>query len=206
MTISARRQARHQALIAHDAPLWDAGLVFAGIDEAGRGPLAGSVFAACAVMPREPSLLWVDDSKKLSEKRREGLHDQILATALFANVGHATPEEIDEMNILEATKLAMRRAAEGCPAQVYLIDAVRAVGLRGRELPIIRGDALSYSIAAASILAKVERDREMRTLDAKYPQYGFARNKGYGTQEHIRALMRFGPCPLHRSSFIGHFV
>ena len=191
---------------AYDVPLWGTGVLFAGIDEAGRGPLCGNVVAGCVALPPEPLLLGVDDSKKLSAKRREELYDRIRETALFWGVGEATPEEIDEMNILEATKLAMRRAAEKVPAEVFLIDAVKQVGLKGAERPIIHGDAVSYAIAAASILAKVTRDREMERESEKYPEYGFARHKGYGTREHIEALRKYGPCPIHRRSFIGHFI
>ncbi len=191
---------------AYDVPLWGTGVLFAGIDEAGRGPLCGNVVAGCVALPPEPLILGVDDSKKLSAKRREELYDRITETALFWGVGEATPEEIDEMNILEATKLAMRRAAEKVPAEVFLIDAVKQVGLKGAERPIIHGDAVSYAIAAASILAKVTRDREMERESEKYPEYGFARHKGYGTREHIEALRKYGPCPIHRRSFIGHFI
>ena len=181
------------------------GLV-AGIDEAGRGPLAGDVVAACVIMPREPILCWVDDSKKLSEKRRESVFEEIVHHALYVGIGRSTPQEIDEINILEATKKAMRMAAASVPADVFLIDAVKGLGLNGVEYPIIKGDALSYAIAAASIVAKVTRDREIRELHCLYPQYGFIRNKGYGTAEHIEALRKYGPCPLHRKSFIGHFI
>lgn len=197
------RETRINALSAFDAQF--AGIV-AGIDEVGRGPLAGDVVAACVVMPREPLLLWVDDSKKLSESRREKVYEEILAQALYVGIGRCTPEEIDRINILEATKQAMRQAAGQVPADVFLIDAVKNLGLSGREVPIIKGDASSYAIAAASIVAKVTRDREMRNLDALYPCYGFARNKGYGTAEHISALREYGPCPIHRRTFIGHFV
>ncbi|MBQ7306238.1 MAG: ribonuclease HII, partial [Clostridia bacterium] len=159
----------------------------------------------CVAMPKEPLIEWVDDSKKLSESRREKVYQQILDTALYIGIGQATPEEIDEINILQATKKAMCQAAEQVPADVYLIDAVNNLGLKGVEIPIIKGDATSYSIAAASIVAKVVRDRQMIQLDEIYPQYGFARNKGYGTAEHIAALKEFGPCPYHRRSFIKNF-
>ena len=180
--------------------------VVAGMDEVGRGPLAGDVVTACVVMPREPILPWIDDSKKLSEVRREKVYEEILSCALRIGIGRCSPEEIDRMNILEATRKAMRQAASQVEADVYLIDAVQNLGLQGREIPLIRGDAASYAIAAASIVAKVTRDREMREMDRLYPCYGFARNKGYGTREHIEALRKYGPCPLHRRSFIGHFV
>ena len=199
------REARVRQLAQTDEAFWSQGIVLAGMDEAGRGPLVGNVVAACVVMPSAPLLPWVDDSKKLSEKRREQVYQEILATALYVGVGQATPAEIDEMNILEATRKAMREAAAQVPAEVFLIDAVTKLGLRGQEVPIIKGDATSYSIAAASIVAKVTRDHQLLELDAKYPAYGFARNKGYGTQEHIAALRSLGPCPEHRRSFIGHF-
>ena len=199
------REARVHQLAQTDEAFWSQGVVLAGMDEAGRGPLVGNVVAACVVMPSTPLLPWVDDSKKLSEKRREQVYQEILATALYVGVGQATPAEIDEMNILEATRKAMREAAAQVPAEVFLIDAVTKLGLRGQEVPIIKGDATSYSIAAASIVAKVTRDHQLLELDARYPAYGFARNKGYGTQEHIAALRSLGPCPEHRRSFIGHF-
>ena len=199
------REARVRQLAQTDEAFWSQGIVLAGMAEAGRGPLVGNVVAACVVMPSAPLLPWVDDSKKLSEKRREQVYQEILATALYVGVGQATPAEIDEMNILEATRKAMREAAAQVPAEVFLIDAVTKLGLRGQEVPIIKGDATSYSIAAASIVAKVTRDHQLLELDARYPAYGFARNKGYGTQEHIAALRSLGPCPEHRRSFIGHF-
>ena len=200
--MNAKRLERLKTLCTLDGPLWESGVVFAGMDEAGRGPLAGNVVAACVIMPPEPLLEWVDDSKKLSEKRREAVYEEIIRIARFVGVGQASPEEIDEMNILNATKAAMRRAAEGARAQVYLIDAVKGLGLDGEERPIIHGDALSYSIAAASIVAKVERDRYMIEQDKLYPAYGFAKNKGYGTAEHMAALRQYGPTPLHRKSFL----
>ena len=200
------RQARLQQLLEIDGPLWEKGVVFAGMDEAGRGPLCGNVVAGCVGMPPVPLLEWVDDSKKLSEKRREQVYEQIMQTALYVGVGQATPEEIDEINILQATKNAMRRAAQDAWADVYLIDAVEKLGLPGEERGIIHGDALSYSIAAASIVAKVTRDRQMAELDQMYPGYNFAKHKGYGTRQHIAALRELGPCPAHRKSFIKNFV
>ena len=202
----SKRDERLAALIQTDAPLWDQGVRFAGMDEAGRGPLAGNVVAACVIMPREPLLPWVDDSKKLSPQRRAKVYEEIMGIALFVGVGRASPEEIDRVNILEATKAAMRRAAEGAGADLFLIDALQGLGLPGEERGIIHGDALCYSIAAASIVAKVTRDREMLELDQQYPGYGFAQHKGYGTAQHIAALRALGPCPAHRRSFIGHFV
>ena len=201
-----KRRERLNTLIRTDLPLWAAGVRFAGMDEAGRGPLVGNVVAACVVMPKEPLLLWVDDSKKLSESRREKVYEQIMETALFVGVGQASAAEIDEYNILNATKMAMRRAAANAPADLFLIDALQGLGLPGEERGIIHGDALCYSIAAASIIAKVTRDRQMEELDRLYPGYGFAKHKGYGTAQHIAALTDLGPCPEHRRSFIGHFV
>lgn len=196
------RLAHAQMLADHDALF--AGVV-AGIDEVGRGPLAGNVVTACVVMPKEPVLPWIDDSKKLSETRREKVFQEIMEIALYVGIGQASPEVIDQINILEATKRAMREAAAHVPADVFLIDAVTGLGLHGQEVPIIKGDATSYAIAAASIVAKVTRDRQMIELDKEYPEYGFARNKGYGTTEHIEALKKLGPCPAHRRSFIRNF-
>jgi len=196
------RLAHAQMLLDHDSQYIG---VVAGIDEVGRGPLAGNVVTACVVMPKEPVIPWIDDSKKLSESRREKVFQEILDIALYVGVGQVTPEEIDRINILEATKKAMRDAAAQVPADIFLIDAVTGLGLNGREVPIIKGDATSYAIAAASIVAKVTRDRQMIELDKLYPEYGFARNKGYGTAEHIAALKSNGPCPAHRRSFIRNF-
>ena len=193
-------------LLAFDQQFKANGLVVAGMDEVGRGPLAGNVVTACVVMPEEPVLVWIDDSKKLSESRREKVYEEILRHALYIGIGEVSPAEIDEINILQATRKAMRAAAAGIPADIFLIDAVTGLGLKGKEVPIIKGDASSYSIAAASIVAKVTRDRQMAELDRLFPEYGFARNKGYGTREHIEALKKIGPCPIHRRSFIGHFV
>ena len=208
MKVSEKELARLAELSKIDKTYWDQGLVLAGMDEVGRGPLAGPVVVGCVVMPPEPLLPYINDSKKLSEKRREALYEQILTTAL----GHATawvgPEVIDEINILEATKRGFAEAFAriAIPVTDVLIDALRDLDISARQHPLIHGDALSYSIGAASILAKVARDRYMIQQDALYPQYGFARNKGYGTAEHIAALKEYGPCPIHRRSFIGHFV
>lgn len=199
------REEKVRLLAQTDEAFWSQGIVVAGMDEAGRGPLVGNVVAACVVMPSHPLLPWVDDSKKLSESRREKVYKEIMKTALYVGVGQATAAEIDAMNILAATKKAMREAAAQVPAQVFLIDAVTNLGLDGTEISMIKGDATSYSIAASSIVAKVTRDHQMLALHEKYPQYGFARNKGYGTAEHIAALKQYGPCPEHRRSFIGHF-
>ena len=204
--MEGKRLARATQLMAFDQSYLEDGCIIAGMDEAGRGPLAGNVVAACVVMPREPVLAWIDDSKKLSEIRREKVYDEIMSCALAVGIGEVGPEEIDRINILEATKKAMREAAAQIHANIFLIDAVKGLGLNGTEIPIIKGDAVSYSIAAASIIAKVTRDREMRILDQKYPEYGFAKNKGYGTPEHIAAIRKYGLTPEHRRSFTGHFI
>lgn len=200
------RAARAAELMAFDDRFRTNGELLAGMDEVGRGPLCGNVVTACVVMSPEPVIPWIDDSKKLSESRREKVYEEIMAHALYVGIGQCTPEEIDEMNILQATRKAMQEAASQVPAQVFLIDAVTGLSLPGQQVSIIKGDATSYAIAAASIVAKVTRDRQMEELDKLYPAYGFIRNKGYGTAEHIAALKQYGPCPLHRKSFIGHFV
>ena len=200
------RMLRSRELMEYDLQYKTGGFIVAGMDEVGRGPLAGNVVTACVVMPDEPVIPWIDDSKKLSESRREKVYEEIMANALYIGIGEVSPEEIDRINILEATRKAMRTAASAVPADIFLIDAVTGLGLNGREVPIIKGDATSYSIAAASIVAKVVRDRQMIELDRLYPEYGFARNKGYGTKEHTDALRRIGPCPAHRRSFITHFI
>ena len=200
------REERVRELMEFDRRYRSGCCVIAGMDEVGRGPLAGNVVTACVVMPEEPAILWVDDSKKISETRREKVFDEILKHALYIGIGEVTPEEIDRINILEATRKAMREAAAQVPADVFLIDAVTKLGLNGQEIAVIKGDTSSYSIAAASIVAKVTRDRQMIEIDRLYPEYGFARNKGYGTKEHIEVLKRIGPCPIHRRSFIGHFI
>ena len=182
--------------------------VICGIDEAGRGPLAGPVVAAAVCLPENCELLYVNDSKKLSEKKREELFDQIREKAVSYGIGIVGPDVIDEINILQADYEAMRIAVSQLKPQpeVLLNDAVRIPGLSMKQVPIIRGDAKSLSIAAASILAKVTRDRMMAEYDKIYPEYGFAGNKGYGSASHIEALKTYGPCPIHRRSFIGHFV
>lgn len=196
-------QARLERMISeYETPLWNAGRRVAGIDEVGRGPLAGPVVAACVVIPRDRLVLGVNDSKKVSEKKRERLFTQLTEVAEYIGTGWKTPQEIDQTNILRATRAAMETAASDALDAHFLIDAVTGLALPGESTAIIHGDATSYMIAAASIVAKVVRDHYMIELDEKYPQYGFARNKGYGTAEHITALRRYGPCPEHRQSFI----
>ena len=185
--------------------LWAQGLTIAGIDEVGRGPLAGPVVTACVSIPQDKLVPGVDDSKKLSEKKREQLYPLLLEAADYAETCFLPPELIDEIGILNATKRAMETCAAGFSG-TFLVDAVQGLHLPGEIQSIIHGDALSYMIGAASIVAKVARDRYMIELDRQYPMYGFARNKGYGTAEHIAALKQYGPCPAHRRSFIGHFI
>lgn len=179
-----------------------------GIDEAGRGPLAGPVVAGAAILPKDCTILYLNDSKKLSEKRREDLFLEIKEKALAWNVGMASPERIDEINILQATYEAMRQAVAGLSVapQLLLNDAVTIPGISTRQIPIIKGDAKSVSIAAASILAKVTRDHMMIEYDKLYPAYGFAKHKGYGTAAHIEVLKELGPTPIHRKTFIRKFV
>lgn len=179
-----------------------------GIDEAGRGPLAGPVAAGAVILPKDSVILYLNDSKKLSEKRREELYLEIREKAVASNVGLVSPERIDEINILQATYEAMREAIAGLSVKPDLLlnDAVTIPGIDVRQVPIIKGDAKSVSIAAASILAKVTRDHLMYEYDRLYPEYAFARNKGYGTAAHIAALKEYGPTPIHRRTFITHFV
>ena len=179
-----------------------------GIDEDGRGPLAGPVVAGAAILPADCTILYLNDSKKLSEKRREELFLEIQEKAVAWSTGMASPERIDEINILNATYEAMREAIEGLSVQpqVLLNDAVTIPDIALRQVPIIKGDAKSVSIAAASILAKVTRDHMMAEYAKLYPEYGFEKHKGYGTAAHIAALREFGPCPIHRKSFIKNFV
>jgi ribonuclease HII len=179
-----------------------------GIDEAGRGPLAGPVVAGAVILPKDEKILYVNDSKKLSEKKREMLYDEIMDRALAVGVGIVGPERIDEINILQATYEAMRMAVAQLKVQpdILLNDAVTIPDLKVRQVPIVKGDAKSVSIAAASIIAKVTRDRLMREYGQVFPEYEFASNKGYGTKSHIEALKTYGPTPIHRRTFIQHFV
>ena len=179
-----------------------------GIDEAGRGPLAGPVVAGAAILPKDSRILYLNDSKKLSEKRREELFVQIQKEALAWSVGIVGPERIDEINILQATYEALRQAIEGLSRKPDLLlnDAVTIPGVEIPQIPIVKGDAKSLSIAAASILAKVTRDHMMAEYDKLYPEYGFGKHKGYGTAAHMEAIRRLGPCPIHRRTFIKKIV
>ena len=181
--------------------LWAKGLKIAGIDEVGRGPLAGPVVTACVSIPKDRLILGVDDSKKLSEKKRESLYPLLLDAADYAETCWMPPEVIDEMNILNATK----RAMETCAAKfngIFLVDAIADLKLPGEIHPLIHGEALRYMIGAASIVAKVARDRYMIELDEKYPQYQFCKHKGYGTKLHYEMIEKYGVSPVHRRTFL----
>ena len=191
--MAAKRETKEEKLhrlTEIERGLWDQGYAVAGIDEVGRGPLAGPVVTACVSIPRDKLVPGVDDSKKLTEKRREALFPLLMEAADYAQTCFIGPEVIDEINILNATKRAMETCAAGFQNGIFLVDAVKDLRLPCPARPLIHGDALSYMIE----------------LDAKYPMYGFARNKGYGTAEHIAALKKYGPCPEHRRSFIGRIL
>lgn len=179
-----------------------------GIDEVGRGPLAGPVVAGAVILPKDCDILYINDSKKLSEKKREELYEVIMEQAVATGLGFVSPERIDEINILQATYEAMREAIgklSVCP-DLLLNDAVTIPKVEIKQVPIIKGDAKSISIAAASIIAKVTRDRLMVQYDSVFPEYGFASNKGYGAAGHIEALRKYGPTPIHRKSFIKNLI
>ncbi len=199
--------ARTEKLKEFERKYEDLGYV-CGIDEVGRGPLAGPVVTGAVILPKDSKILYLNDSKQLSEKKREELYDVIMREAVATAIGINSPERIDEINILQATYEAMRQAISKLDPQpnVLLNDAVTIPGVEIKQIPIIKGDAKSVSIAAASIIAKVTRDRMMVEYDKIYPQYGFAKNKGYGSAEHIEALKKYGKTPIHRNSFITHFI
>lgn len=187
---------------------YDSYAYICGIDEVGRGPLAGPVVAGAVILPKDCDLLYINDSKQLSEKKREELYSAIMEKAVCCAVGYASPQRIDEINILQATYEAMREAiGKLAPSPDLLLnDAVTIPQVSIRQIPIIKGDAKSISIGAASIIAKVTRDRLMREYDQVFPGYDFAGNKGYGSAAHIEALKKYGPTPIHRRSFIHSFV
>lgn len=187
---------------------YDGCSLICGVDEAGRGPLAGPVTAGAVILPKDCTILYLNDSKKLSEKRREELFLEIREKAVLYSVGIVGPERIDEINILQATYEAMRQAVSGLGVvpDLLLNDAVTIPELAIPQVPIIKGDAKSVSIAAASILAKVTRDHRMEEYDRQFPQYGFAKHKGYGTAAHVAAIREFGPCPIHRRSFLKNIL
>jgi len=202
-----------QEMLKYERALWQDGKAYiAGVDEVGRGPLAGPVVTAAVILPPDFDILGVNDSKKLSPKKREELYDKIMENALSVAIGRREPDRIDEINILEATKEAMADAiinlstnpiaGEKIKPDHILIDALSLKTIKIPQTGIIHGDALSASIAAASIIAKVTRDREMVEMAKVYPNYAFESNKGYGTKAHYEGLAAFGPCPIHRKSFL----
>lgn len=198
-----KERARIEAMKVYEKEYESHGWI-CGIDEVGRGPLCGPVVASAVILPKDCQILYLNDSKKLSEKKREELYDVIMEQAVAVGVGMASPEKIDEINILQATYEAMRQAISGLKVKpaVLLNDAVTIPGVEIPQIPIIKGDAKSISIAAASIIAKVTRDRMMVEYDRMYPGYDLASNKGYGTKVHMEALKNIGPCEIHRRTFI----
>lgn len=208
----ARYQKKKEAFLKEKQRTWEMlsyerqyeGYQICGIDEVGRGPLAGPVTACAVILDPQKEILYLNDSKKLSEKKREELYEEIMEKAVCVAVGEADWKRIDEINILQADYEAMREAIGRLAVKpdVLLNDAVTIPGVDIRQIPIVHGDAKSASIAAASIIAKVTRDRKMLEYDRLYPEYGFASNKGYGTKEHLLALKKYGPTPIHRKSFL----
>lgn len=200
-------RARIEKLKEYERRYGDRGYI-CGIDEVGRGPLAGPVVAGAVILPRDCDILYINDSKQLSASKREELYDVIMEQAVAVGIGMVSPQRIDEINILQATYEAMRQAITNLSVtpDILLNDAVTIPGVDIPQVPIIKGDAKSISIGAASIVAKVTRDRLMVEYDAIMPEYGFAGNKGYGSAAHIEALKRIGPSPIHRASFIKNFV
>ncbi len=209
MAAYEKEQKRLETMRIYEHKYEDQGLI-CGIDEVGRGPLAGPVVAGAVILPKNCEILYINDSKQLSEKKREELYDEIMEKAIATGIGMASPERIDEINILQATYEAMREAISNLKVKpaVLLNDAVTIPDVDKSiwQVPIIKGDAKSASIAAASIIAKVTRDRMMVQYEEVFPEYGFASNKGYGAAAHIDALKKYGPCPIHRRSFIKNFV
>ena len=207
--LSEKEDLRLENMLAYEKDLYAKGYEYiCGIDEAGRGPLCGPVVAAAVILKKGDKIEGVNDSKKLSEKKREQVYEAIKERAVAYSVGIVDEKTIDEINILEATRLAMKKAVEGLgtKAEYALVDAEKKVPIDIPYTPIIKGDALSESIAAASIIAKVTRDRMIVELDSKYPEYNFAKNKGYGTKEHTDAIKKYGLCDAHRRSFCKKFV
>lgn len=203
---SVSEEARLAEMAWMERAYWKKGSLAAGTDEAGRGPLAGPVVAAAVLLPPGCLIEHVNDSKKLSPARREKLYPIILEQALSYGIGWVWPRQIDEINILQATRLAFKLAYEAMEKKpdVLFVDGRERLDVPAEQIAVAHGDARCHCIAAASIIAKVERDRYMTEQDAIYPAYGFARHKGYGTARHIAALRELGPCPLHRRSFLKH--
>lgn len=196
---------RQQAMWEYEKKAYSNGYsLVAGVDEAGRGPLAGPVFAACVILPKDCIIDGINDSKKLSEKKRELLFDEICQKAISYSIASVDEKKIDEVNILNATHIAMNKAVEGMkiPPDYVLIDGNSIKNMKTPHETIVKGDQKSISIAAASILAKVSRDRYILKLSEKYPQYGFEKHKGYGTKLHTDAILKYGPSPIHRKTFL----
>ena len=207
--MTEKEQLRLDKMLEYERALYAKGYEFVcGIDEAGRGPLCGPVVAAAVILKKDDHIEGVNDSKKLSEKKRESLFETIKERAVAWSVGIVDEETIDNINILEATRLAMKKAVEGLKQKpdYALVDAEKKVPIDVPYSPIIKGDALSETIAAASIIAKVTRDHMIIELDKEYPEYGFAKNKGYGTKEHTEAIKKYGLCKAHRKSFCKKFI
>lgn len=207
--LKEKEEARLKEMYKYEEAAYKNGYsLIAGVDEVGRGPLAGPVVTAAVILPYSEFIPGINDSKKLSEKQREALFEVIIERAISYEVGIVDEKVIDEINILNATKKAMENAINALKPQpdYLLLDAVKLERVKIPQASIIKGDALSISIAAASIIAKVTRDRLISEMDVKYPEYGFAKHKGYGTQEHIDAIKKFGICPIHRVSFTKNFV
>ena len=204
MTRLEKEILRMEGLKEYEREYWTKYQLLCGIDEAGRGPLAGPVVAGAVILPVECDILYINDSKKMTPKKRDEVFDEIYNRAVAVGVGIASPLEIDELNILQATYEAMRRAIASLSVQpeMLLNDAVTIPDVDIPQLPIVKGDAKSYSIGAASIIAKVTRDRMMVEYEETYPGYGFASHKGYGTKAHYEALAKLGPCAIHRRSFL----
>lgn len=202
-----REKARLKQMKAYEETYWPEGYV-CGIDEVGRGPLAGPVVACAVVLPEDCDILYLNDSKQLSEAKREALYKEIMEQAVSVGIGSRSEGRIDEINILQATYEAMQEAVKKLQVKpvVFLNDAVTIPGIEGKQIPIIKGDGKSISIAPASIVAKVTRDRLMTEMDEVYPEYGFASHKGYGSASHIEAIKKYGLCPIHRRSFTKNFV
>lgn len=209
-----KRLEKHMAEVARTESIkkyekeYDNYVYICGIDEVGRGPLAGPVVAGAVILPKDCDILYINDSKKLSAAKRDELYDEIMEKAVATGLGFVSPERIDEINILQATYEAMRQAIAQLNPQPDLLlnDAVTIPQVDIKQVPIIKGDAKSISIGAASIIAKVTRDRLMEEYDHMYPGYGFASNKGYGSADHIAAIKELGPTPIHRKSFIKNFI
>lgn len=207
--VQKKEQARLEEMYIYEKRANESGYKFiAGVDEAGRGPLAGPVVAAAVILPPDTYIYGVNDSKQLSSKQRDMLYDLIIEKAIDVGVGIVDEKQIDEINILNATKVAMKLAIEKLEQQpdILFIDAVKLDDIGIKQLSIIKGDSKSISVAAASIIAKVTRDRLIEALDSTYPVYGFKKHKGYGTKEHIDAIRKFGICPIHRVSFTKNFT